>query len=515
MSNSHSRNNKRIAKNTLILYARMLFLMVISLYTSRVILQTLGVEDFGTYNVVGGFVALFAVLSQSLSSAASRFLTFEMGRGYEEKLEKVFSTILIIHILLAAVIAILAEAFGIWFVNHKMVVDQSRLEAANWVFQFSVLTFCVNLVTVPHNAAIIAHERMNAFAYIGIFDGIGKLLICYLLLVSPIDRLLFYGLLMFLIQLVSRGMYYIYCKKHFSECHLRLIYDKQLLKEISGFAGWNMIGSSSAILRNQGGNILINLFYGPVVNAARSIANQVLHAVNGFVENFFTALKPQITKSYASGDRNYMMSLIFQGCRLSYYMLLALSLPILMNTNYLLHLWLKNVPDSSNIFVQLTLVFTMIESISTPLITAQQATGKVRNYQLVVGGIQLLNLPISYIFLKLGGVPETILYVAIFLSVCCLGARLYMLRTNISLDVWSFIKKVILNIFNVSCVALVIPLTLRQVLDNSFLTLIVITIACLVCSILSILYVGCSNDERKFVYAKTSQLRNKILKKNR
>lgn len=507
---SNSVNNKRIAKNTLVLYVRMLFLMAISLYTSRVILQALGVEDFGVYNVVGGFVALFGILSKSLSSAASRFLNFTMGRGDKEQLADVFSTTFFIHAVLAVMIAILAEFVGVWFVNEKMVISPERLMAANWVFQFSVLTFCLNLITVPYHAAIIAHERMSVFAYISIFEGGGKLLICYLVMVSPIDRLVCYAILMLLIHVGIIFMNIWYCRRHFEECLLRSVYNKSLLKEIFCFASWNMIGSSSAILRNQGNNILINLFFGPVVNAARAVANQVLHAVNSFVENFYIALKPQITQSYANGNRSYMMTLIFQGSRLAYYMLLLLCMPILMNTDYLLHLWLKTVPDNSVLFVQLTLVFTMIESISSPLITAQLATGKIRNYQLVVGGLQILNVPFSYVLLKLGGSPETILYVAILISVICLCTRLYMLRTDIHLNVRLFVVKVLLNIFIVSIVSVIIPILLQLILKESFMSFVLLSFACLISTAFSIFFVGCNKSERQFIYAKSLQLNQRL-----
>jgi O-antigen/teichoic acid export membrane protein len=497
-----SANNKRIAKNTLVLYVRMLFLMGIGLYTSRVILYALGVEDFGVYNVVGGFVALFAVLSKSMSSAATRFLNFEMGRGHQEKLKNVFSTILIIHVALVVIIAFLLELIGVWFVNNKMVIPEDRLYAANWVFQLSLLTFCLNLIIVPYNAAIIAHEKMSAFAYISVFEGVGKLLIAYLVMVSPMDKLILYAILMFLIQFVVRTMYQIYCKRHFSECVFHFVIDKPLLKEIFGYATWNMIGTSSAILRNQGGNVLINVFCGPVVNAARAVANQVLHAVDGFVNNFVIALKPQITKSYASGEWDYMMSLIYQGSRLSYYMLLFLSLPILVNTDYLLHLWLKEVPDHSVPFVQLTLMFSMAESISHPLVTAQLATGKIRNYQLVVGGLQMMNLPVSYILLRLGGAPETILFVAIFFSLCCLAARLYMLRSMINLNATHFLYKVIINVVVVTFLSSLIPLYINSILTISFQTFLLVSLSCIVSSVISIMYVGCNQKERSLVYSK-------------
>ena len=507
---STSVNNKRIAKNTLVLYVRMLFLMFIGLYTSRVILKALGVDDFGIYNVVGGFVALFSIVSKSLSGAASRFLNFEMGRGNKERLNNVFSTTMSIQVLLAIIIAVLVETVGLWFLNNKMVISPERPYAANWVFQFSVFTFCFNLITIPYIATIIAHERMTVFAYISIFEGIAKLLICYLVIISTVDRLIFYSFLVFLIQFMVRSYYQWYCKKHFQECQYHFAIDRPLLKEIFGYSFWNTIGTTSAILRNQGGNILINLFGGPVVNASRAIANQVLHAVHGFVSNFFTALNPQITKSYASGDWQYMMTLIYQGSRLSYYMLLLLCLPILVNTDYLLHLWLTTVPEHTVSFVRLTLIFSMIESISSTLITAQLATGKIRNYQLVVGGLQMMNFPVSYVMLKLGGIPETILYVAIFFALCCLLSRLYMLRSMINLRAVDFLKEVVLNVSLVSVVASIIPYFMWKSMPDSLFAFLIVTILCLVSTIISILFVGCKHSERRLVYSKTKQIINKI-----
>lgn len=509
-----SANNKRIAKNTLVLYVRMLFLMAISLYTSRVILQALGVEDFGIYNVVGGSVALFAVLSRSLSGAASRFLNFEMGRSDWVRLARVFSSSLTIHIVLALLIAAFAELFGVWFVNSKMVIPPERLYAANWVFQFSVLSFCYNLVTVPYHASIIAHERMSVFAYISIFEGVGKLLICYMIIASPFDRLILYSFLLFLIQFIVQLLNQWYCKRHFAECKYHPSFDKPLLREIFSYASWNMIGTSSAILRNQGGNILINLFYGPTVNAARAVANQVLHAVQGFVDNFFMALRPQITKSYACGDWEYMMELIFQGSRLSFYMLLFLCLPIIIGTDFILSMWLGIVPNHSVAFVQLTLLFTMIESISGPLITAQLATGKIRNYQLVVGGLQMLNLPISYVVLEMGTVPETILYVAIVISFCCLIFRLYMLNRSINLKVGQFVRSVLLNIGMVSITSAVIPVVVKRSCVNSISVFSLVSLLCIICTSLSIIFVGCSRNERRFIWIKANKVYNQLKSKN-
>ena len=324
-----SANNKRIAKNTLLLYFRMLFMMAVSLYTSRVVLNALGVEDFGIYNVVGGVVAMFSMLSGSLSAAITRFITYELGKGNQENLKKIFSSSVTIQIGLAILIIVVAEAIGVWFLNMKMNIPDVRITAANWVFQFSILTFAVNLISVPYNASIIAHERMSAFAYISILEAIGKLAIVFLIVISPMDKLIFYAILMCAVALIVRLAYGVYCKRHFEECTYHFIFDRDLLKHMFGFAGWNFIGATSAVLRDQGGNVVINLFCGPAANAARGIAFQVNNAISGFVTNFMTALNPQITKSYAAGDRKYMMTLIFQGARLSFYMLLLLSLPVL------------------------------------------------------------------------------------------------------------------------------------------------------------------------------------------
>lgn len=510
-----SENTKRIAKNTLMLYFRMLFLMIITLYTSRIKLQALGVEDFGILNVVGGFVVMFAVVSKSLSSAASRFLNFEMGKGKNGRLSTVFSTILVIHIALAVIIAILTEGLGVWFVNNKMVIPHERLGAANWVFQFSVLTFCFNLITVPYNATIIAHEQMKIYAYIGLLEGVVKLLICYLILISPIDRLVFYSFLMFLLQFIVRNIYRLYCRKHYPETKQGIVYDKTLLKEVFSFAGWNTIGASANILRNQGISILLNLFGGPVINAARGVANQVLHAIEGFVSNFLVAINPQITKSYARGDRNYMIMLVFRSSRLSYFMMLLLGLPIFLNTDYILRLWLKTVPEYSVIFVQLTLIFHMIEVISRPLVTVQLATGNIRNYQLIVGGLSLMNLPVSYVLLKLGAIPEVVYFVAITLSVCMLIARLIMLRKMIDFDVLSFIKNVIINVLIVTVVSAPLPWLLSKHMDESFLSLCIVTAACLLISGLTVYFIGFTKDERTLAVKAMNRITRRIKDRNK
>lgn len=490
----------------------MLLTMFVSLYTSRVVLQTLGIDDYGIYNVVGGVVAMFSVLSGSLSSAISRFITFELGRNDMEKLKRVFSSAVTIQIALSLLIIILAETIGLWFLNNKMVIPFGRLIATNWVYHFSILTFAINLISIPYNAAIIAHEKMSAFAYISILEVIGKLLVAFTIAISPIDKLIYYGCLLMLIAIIIRMVYSYYCKKHFTECTYQLIFDKSLLKQMFGFAGWNFMGASSAVLRDQGGNIVMNLFCGPAVNAARGIAMQVNHAIYGFVANFMTAMNPQITKSYASGDHKYMMTLVFQGARLSFYMLLILSLPVIVNAPYILKMWLGIVPEHTAHFVQLVLLFAMSESISTPLITAMLATGKIRNYQLIVGGLQMINLPISYFCMKAGFMPECVIIIAIILSQCCLATRLILLKNMIHLPVVQYLKNVYLNVIVVSLGAIFVPLLMHQYTDSGFLQFILNSLVCLICTIIAIYFIGCTKQERILIKSKAIVLRNKILR---
>lgn len=506
-----SANNKRIAKNTLLLYFRMLLLMAVTLYTSRVVLNTLGVTDYGIYNVVGGVVAMFSIISGSLSAAISRFITFELGRGDKDKLKRVFSSAVTIQFILAVIIILLAETVGIWFLNIKMNIPTDRIVAANWVFQFSIITFAINLVSVPYNATIIAHEKMSAFAYISILEAVGKLAIAFFIMVSPIDRLIFYAILMCIVALAIRLTYGTFCKRNFEECAYRFIFDKELLKRMFGFAGWNFIGATSVILRDQGGNIVINLFCGPAVNAARGIAYQVNGAIQGFVSNFMTALNPQITKSYASGDKDYMMTLIYQGARLSFYMLLLLSLPVIINTHYILVLWLKIVPEHTVLFIQLVLVFAMSESISNPLVTAMLATGNIRNYQIIVGGLQMMNLPVSYILLQLGMFPEMVMVVAIVISQCCLTARLYMLRSMIGLSARKYLKHVYFNVLVVTVLSAVVPIIVSRNISEGFFNFILLCLLSLACTVLSIYYVGCNKHERQFIVSKAKTLGYKML----
>lgn len=498
-----SENTKRIARNTLMLYLRMLFGMLVALYTSRLVLQALGEEDYGIYNVVGGVVAMFSLVSTSLSSSVGRFLTFELGRGNEEGLKRIFSTALTIHLLLALVIIVLAETLGIWFLNTHMTIPAERLGAANWVLHASAAAFAVNLTGIPFSAAIISHERMGAFAGIGILDILLRLLVVLgVAWEADGDRLILYAWLLAAESMLMRVVYWAYCRRNFVECREPLRFDSQYWRALSSFAGWNFIGCSAGLLKDQGVNILLNLFFGPVVNAARGIANTVNSLLSSFSGNFMTALNPQITKSYAAGERDYMFSLVERGARFSYYILLLLALPMLLETEFVLNLWLKSYPAHTVNFVRLILLLSLCDILSNTLITLQTATGRIRNYQIVVGGMLLMNFPLSYLALHLGLAPESTMVVALGVSVCCLLLRLGFLRTMAGLSVRRYLRRVCLNVLFVTVTAAVLPAFVHSWMSDGWLRFVVTGMLTVSCTLASIYWVGCTAGERLFIRQK-------------
>lgn len=490
---------RRIAKNTMMLYVRMFVLMLVGLYTSRVVLNALGETDYGVYSVVGGVVAMFSMISGALNSAVSRFITFELGKNNPERLNRVYCTSVNIQLILALIVVLLAEPIGLWFIENKMTIDPARIPAATWVLHFSLLSFVINLMSVPQMASITAHEKMSAYAYIGILDGLLRLGVAFMIVSAPFDRLVYYAMLMAAVVLIVRLAYGIYCRIHFPECRYRFVFDRPLVKEMFAFAGWNFIGVTSGVLRDHGGNILVNLFAGPVVNAARGVAVQLNGAVQSFVTNFMTAVNPQITKSYAAGDYKYVFALIGKSSRMSFYLLSLMAIPIIFNADLLLQIWLKEVPEHTTLFVQLFLMFALSESLSLPLITAMLATGRIRNYQLVVGGIQLLNLPVSYIFLKMGAIPEITVVVAIALSHVCLFARLIMFSRASGFSVPGFVREVYVNAMKVAVSAAAIPLVMTFVLPEGLWWSVLHLGVSLLWTAGVIFFVGCGKDDRAFL----------------
>ena len=509
MSNENTANNKRIAKNTLILYIRMVFLMIVNLYTSRVILQALGIEDYGVYNAVGGFIYMFSMISGSLSVAISRFLTFSLGEGNTDKIKRVFCTSVIIQLVLGLFIIILVETIGVLFLNVKMTIPDDRYLAANWVLQFSLITFLFNLLSVPYNAALIAHERMGAFAYIGIFEGLANLGVAFLVMTSPYDSLITYALLMCVVAVVTRTIYSIYCKRNFDECSFKWNLDKELLKEMFGFAGWNFIGNVSGILRSQGLNLLFNVYNGPIVNAARGLAVQVETAVTKFSGSFYTAVQPQITKSYASNRREEASSLVCKSSRLAFFLLLILCLPILFETDFILNLWLSEVPDHTSTLVQLTLVAALLESFSQPLIQLMLATGKIKKYQIFVGSINILNFPLAWLILYLGCEPEVAQASIILFSLLTLAVRLVMLKGMVNFPSREFLLYSVLRCLLIFAASCIIPFFLCFYLKDGLNRFVLLLITSEITATFIIIYFGINKSEREFFFSKIRTILNK------
>ena len=507
-----SDNNKRIAKNTLLLYVRMLFTMAVSLFTSRVILNTLGVEDYGINNVVGGIVTMFSVLSGSLSASISRFITFELGKGNLQRLKTVFSTGVNIQLGMSLLVVILAEAVGIWFLNTKMNIPVERLNAANWVFQCAILTFVLNLLSVPYNAAIIAHEKMSAFAYISVVEVTLKLIIVYMLTISPFDRLKTYAVLLLFVGAVIRFIYGYYCKRHFEECTYHFVFDKPVLKEMTGFAGWNFLGNGAYMLNTQGVNILMNLYFGVAVNAARGIATQVDAALKQFVNNFTTAVNPQITKSYAQGDLDYMHKLVCRSAKFSAFLMLYFAIPIMLETHSILTIWLKTVPEYAAIFLQLIIISSFVDTIlANSLVTSMFATGNIKRYQIIVTTIGCLVFPFSWIAFQLGFQPEIAYVLYFIIYTVLLGVRLYLLKDMVKLPVMMYVREVLYRVLPVMIICFIISMMIRFSMQEGWMRLILL---CLVSTIVTAVVeysIGLTKNERKFIVGK---INNKNINNN-
>lgn len=493
---SYKQDNGRIVKNTLLLYMRTILVMLVSLFTSRVVLSALGVDDYGIYNVVGGVVAMFAVVSGALSASISRFITFELGRNDIEKLKRIFSTSINIQIGISLLILILGETIGVWFLNCRMNIPADRLGAANWVLQCSLITFIINLISVPYNAAIIAHEKMSSFAYIGILEAILKLLIVYLLYISMWDKLIVYSSLLVLVAIIIRMVYGVYCSCCFVETRYQLVYDRVLIKNMTSFAGWGFLTNTAYIFNTQGVNILINMFFGVGVNAACGIAMQVETAIMKFVNDFTTALNPQITKSYAMKNFDTMNKLVIRGAKFSYFLLFILSLPILMETDYILGLWLEEVPEHTVAFVRLAIIGTMIDRLGNTGYTACMATGTIRRYVLWITSVGCLVFPITWLTFKLGAPVETayLVFACVYIGVDSI--RLWIMKGLLNFPVGEFIREVVWRIIVVSFIATIFPFIIILLFDQSFFRLVISAIVSVLAAFISIYIFGFTTNER-------------------
>jgi len=492
-----SDNNKRIAKNTMYLYMRMFVILVVSLFTSRVILQVLGASDYGIYNIIGGVVVLFSFINGALTAATQRYLNFYIGRNDQQKTHDVFCMSMNIYIVLSGIFLVLAETVGLWFVNTQLNIPEGRMYAANWIYQFTVFSFMLNLTRIPYNASLIAYEKMDFYAYLSLLDVILKLGIVYLLYISPIDKLIAYGFLFMLTDLVDNVIYRVYCKKKFKTASYHWIWDKGLFKELLSFSSWSLFGNAATVFVQQGLNILVNIFYGVTLNAALGIANQVAGKVVQFFSNFQTAFNPQIVKYYAEGNKEEFFKLIYRTSRLSYYLMLIISFPLILKIDVVLDLWLVDVPKYTGIFCQLILIYYLIEALSGPLWMSVQATGNIKTYQIIVATINFINLPIIYICLKEGFAVWSVWAVRIIVDFVINLARCIYLRKGISLSLSDYFAEVIKPISISTIAALPIPVLFAYTVNGYYFNFVGSVLLALITSVLSIFFLGLKKGERK------------------
>ena len=499
--------NKRIAKNTLLLYIRTFFTLLINLYSSRVVLNALGVEDFGIYNVVGGVVGMFTLISGSMTTATQRFIAFELGKRNGDS-NHVFSATLTIHIVIATIIILFGESFGLWFINEKLVIAQERMNVANWVYQFSLLTFVINVISIPYNGLIVAHERMDAFAFISIGEAILKLLCVLSLEYILMDSLFLYSFYMFAIAFIIRITYGIFCSRFFTDSKYHFFKKSPIYHQIISFTGWNFLGSTAGVLSNQGQNILINIFFGVIPNAARAIASQVDNALNQFVTNFTMALNPQITKSYAMGDKEYTLKLVSQGGKLCFFLFLCGAAPIMFCASEILEMWLKQVPEYSVLFLRLSFVYILLQTWSQTLYTIMLASGDIKLYQIIVGGTCLLSFPLTWFFFQLGYESEYSYYSLIIINSLCLMLRLVILQKKTGLIAWGYVKSVIFPCSIVSFCVYITSLSIIYLNTHWIISFILVLFSCL----FFISLIGLSKTEHKFVlkYIRKKLVRNSL-----
>lgn len=495
------------------LYIRMLFYMLVSLFTSRVVLATLGESDFGIYNVVGGVVAMLGFLNASLSGASSRFLTYELAGGNPEKTRHMFCIIMLIHVCLALAILLLGETAGVWFVENKLNIPAERMTAARWVFQFSLWGTVLSILCVPYNSLIVANERMNVYAYISIMDVVLKLVVVYVLTAFTWDKLILYGALILGVQALTMTVYYLYSRRSFVESRFCFVWDKTLFKEIFVFAGWTLNGNLAVIGYTQGLNVLLNLFFGPVVNAARGIAVQVQNVVMSFCNNFQMALNPQLTKSYAERDLTYMHHLIVVSSKFSFFLLLFLALPIMLEADIILGVWLKEVPEYTVTFLRLVLVSSMLSALSNPVIISVHATGRLKRFQLIEGTMLLSIVPIAYVLLKFFNVPPASVFVVhLVVEMCTQYVRVRIVLPMVGMRLEDYKQKVVWPILRVCLVAILLPVGVYFVVPQNYVTFFVICVLSCVSVSGVVLGLGCTAEERRVITDKARGLLAKLKK---
>lgn len=502
-------DSKRIAKNTLMLYFRQILIMLVSLYTVRVVLNVLGAEDYGIYNVVAGVVTMFSFLSGAMATASQRYFSFDLGKNDKEHLKITFSITFQIYLLLSIFIIVVAETIGVWFVNNKLLIPEERIIAANWIFQVAILSFLLTLITTPYKACLIAHENMDVYAYVSIVEVVLKLIIVFLLKVLIYDKLILYGFLLGVVSLIVTTIYRVYCCIHYEECKFKIVIDKLLFKEIISYSSWNLFGALSSVIRKQGMTIIVNLFFNPVIVAAQAVTTQINSAVISFSQNFTTALRPQIIKSYAANERDEMLQIMFFGLKIVYFLMLLICVPLFFQCQYVLDMWLKQTPEYAYLFVRLMLIDVLIDSISYPMKSVVQAIGKIRLYQFTVGGCRILCLPIVFVLLKFGGSPETIYYVSIALSITAFLLRIFFLQKFLSLSLTKKFFKLILIFLLVTFLSSILPKFIILKLTDSFIKLQIFVLVTLTWICIIIALIGLNKQEKAIIIAKLKSFRRK------
>jgi O-antigen/teichoic acid export membrane protein len=492
-------NNKRIAQNTIFLYIRMFVLMGVNLYTSRVVLQVLGVEDFGIYSIVGSIVVFFSFFNSSLLETTNRFLSFELGKNDSVTLKKVFSISISVHFGLIILILLLSETIGLWFFRYSLNIPVNRMNAACWVYQFSIFTFCINTLKIPYNACIVSYEKMNFYAYFSILEAILKLGIVFILSCSRYDKLAFYSFLIFIVSVFIFLSYYLYCKLKFVDIRYSFVRDKKDYKKILNFSGWNLFTGIANVGSNIGINMLINIFYSVVVNAAIGIANQVSNAMFAFISNFQTAFNPQIVKLYASEQKGAFMSLIFRSSKFSYFLFLIICIPIIICTDYILKIWLGQVPEYAATFCRLILLYLLIDAMFAPLWLSIQATGKIRLHQIVTGILIFLNLPIAYILLIIGYPPTSVWIVRIVINLIAGAFRIIYLQKLINFSAKKYLFEVLFSSLIISFLSISIPYIFSLYWKDSLLSLAMTIIISILCSMTFMFTFGLNISEKTFI----------------
>ena len=501
-----------MAKNSAFMYVQMAVKMIVGLYTVRVVLHALGTEDYGIYNVVGGFVTMFSFITATLVSASQRFFAYSIGRGDKDMLNRYFNASLLSFLILSLILFMLIEGIGYWFVNYKMVIPDARLEAANWVLQFAIIAFVIRIIAVPFKAMVVAHEKMIIFALISVLDTLLQLGVAFLLQAVSLDKLKIYALCMLGVACISTVMYIILCRSSFREdSSIKLRWDGSLMKEMLSYSGWYMFGTLAMMVRSQGINMVLNLFFGPIVNAARGIAFQINNALNQFVNSFYNAVRPQITKLTAAENNKGMLSLVFSSSKISFFLMSLMAVPLIVEMPFVLSIWLREVPAHTVMFSRLVIITALIDTMGYPLATAVCATGRIKWFQIITGVVLVLNLPVSYFLFKIYNNPDIAFYVSIVFATVAQFARMVYMKRMFRMSMIAYFKDVLLPALLVFVLAFSTTYGLSLMLyKNNWMHFITIVLSVIMTLLLSG-FIGLNKEQRLAIVT----MMNNFLKKQK